>query len=236
MAFVSREASRESRTFGSRGKSVVISNGVVAAGLCLIVLGAALPHALASDRWKEAIATVFWVGEAGSEDNSYIPNVASAWDRHWMEHFGGIDDPEDRCGFEPCGFHPKENPFYVALPYDDMTEGGVRKASASAIPWRGAPGRSALKNRWIAVRANGRTCYAQWQDVGPFESDDIAYVFGDAREPRNKQIKAAGIDLSPAVRDCLQVEPVSRVSWRHVEEKEVPDGPWRKVVTTRPGP
>jgi hypothetical protein len=117
-----------------------------------------------------------------------------------------------------------------------MTEGGLRKASASAVPWRAAPGKSALKNRWIAVRANGRTCYAQWQDVGPFESDDIAYVFGDAPEPRNKQIKAAGIDLSPAMRDCLQVELVSRVAWRHVEEKEVPDGPWRKVITRRPGP
>jgi hypothetical protein len=186
--------------------------------------------------WKPAIATVFWVGEASSDDNGHIANFASAWDRHWLENFGGVDDPEDRCGFHPCGFTPKENPFYVALPYDDMTEDGAKKATAALIPWKGPPRKSALKNRWIAVRADGRTCYAQWQDVGPFESDDADYVFGDAREPRNKQITGAGIDLSPAVKDCLQVQPVSHVAWRHVDDKDVPDGPWRKIVTTRPGP
>jgi hypothetical protein len=55
-------------------------------------------------------------------------------------------------------------------------------------------------------------------------------------EPKNKLIKAAGIDLSPAVRDCLHVEPVANVSWRHVDDQDVPDGPWRKTVTTRSGP
>jgi hypothetical protein len=206
--------------------------GLIAACVTLPVA----PAAGSGFQWKPAIATVFWVGEESSDENGHIPNIASAWDSHWLDHFGGVDDPEDRCGFEPCGFKPKENPFYVALPYDDMTEGGGRKASAAQIPWRGAARKSALKNRWIAIRANGRTCYAQWQDVGPFESDDVAYVFGDAAEPTNKQIKAAGIDLSPAVRDCLKVEPVADVSWRHVDDHDVPDGPWRKTVTTRSGP
>jgi hypothetical protein len=236
MASVRPGARRESQAWEYIKKLPTASSSTIAASVCLIVLAAMLPHASASDRWKEAIATVFWVGEAGTADNRYIPNLASAWDRNWMAHFGGVDDPKDRCGFEPCAFTPKENPFYIALPYDDMTEAGSRKASAAAVPWESKPGRSALKNRWIAVRANGHTCYAQWQDVGPFESDDIAYVFGDAAEPRNKQIAAAGIDLSPAVRDCLQVEPVSHVAWRHVEAQDVPEGPWRKVVTTRPGP
>ncbi len=236
MASVRREARREGRTRGYRGKLPSASSRVIGTGACAILFAAMLPHALASDRWKEAIATVFWVGEAGSADNGYIHNVASAWDGNWMAHYGGIDDPTDRCGFEPCAFKPKENPFYVALPYNDITERGGRKASASAIPWASKSGRSALKNRWIAVQANGRTCYAQWQDVGPFDSDDIAYVFGEATEPRNKQLAGAGIDLSPAVRDCLQVEAVSRVSWRHVEARDVPDGPWRVVVSTRPGP
>ena len=213
--------------------------GCIMAAFGLIAACGVLPVALAAGKgfqWKPAIATVFWVGEEGSDENGHIPNIASAWDNHWLDHYGGVDDPEDRCGFEPCGFKPKENPFYVALPYDDMTEGGARKASATQIPWRGPARKSALKNRWIVIRANGHTCYAQWQDVGPFESDDLAYVFGDAVEPKNKLIKAAGIDLSPAVRDCLHVEPVANVSWRHVDDQDVPDGPWRKTVTTRSGP
>jgi hypothetical protein len=213
--------------------------GRVMAALGLMAAWSVLPAVSAAARdfqWKPAIATVFWVGEESSVENGHIPNIASAWDKRWLSHYGGVDDPEDRCGFEPCGFKPKENPFYIALPYDDLTESGARKASAAVVPWHGAARKSALKNRWIAIRANGRTCYAQWQDVGPFESDDVAYVFGEVMEPKNKQIKAAGIDLSPAVRDCLQVKPVAKVSWRHVDEKDVPDGPWRQVVTTRLGP
>ena len=150
-------------------------------------------------RWKSARATVFWVGESETEDNDHIANFKSAWDTNWVAHFGGIDDPDHRCGFEPCGFKPKENPFYVALPYDDMEESGRRKAVNAFIPWN-RPGakQSLLKNRWVAVRANGVTCYAQWQDVGPFEKDDADYVFGVAARPKNGKGESAGIDLSPA--------------------------------------
>jgi hypothetical protein len=191
----------------------------------------------ADRRWKSARATVFWVGEAETEDNDHIANFKSAWDANWVAHFGGIDNPEDRCGFEPCGFKPKENAFYVALPYDDMEENGRRKAVNGFIPWN-RPGakQSLLKNRWVAVRANGITCYAQWQDVGPFEKDDHAYVFGVAARPKNSKGESAGIDLSPAVRDCLGVGGLAEVKWRHVEGHEVPRGPWKRTVTKRPGP
>lgn len=188
-------------------------------------------------RWKTARATVFWVGESETDDNDHIANLKSAWDAKWVEHFGGIDDPDDRCGFAPCGFKPKENPFYVALPYDDMEEDGSRKVSNSFIPWNNpAAKQSLLKNRWLAVRANGITCYAQWQDVGPFENDDSGYVFGAASQPKNSKGVRAGIDLSPAVRDCLKVGGVAEVKWRHVEWHEVPDGPWKRTVTKRRGP
>ena len=145
-------------------------------------------NAVAEPRWKSGRATVFWVGESETEDNDHIANHKSAWDAKWVEHFGGIDDPDDRCEFVPCGFKPKENPFYVALPYDDMEEDGRRKAVNTFIPWD-KPGakQSLLKNRWIAIRANNVTCYAQWQDVGPFEKDDADYVFGDASQPKNSK-------------------------------------------------
>ena len=35
-----------------------------------------------------------------------------------------IDDPDARDGCRPAGFEPQMNPFYVALPYNDMAHGG----------------------------------------------------------------------------------------------------------------
>lgn len=186
-----------------------------------------------SSGWKHAVATVFWVGEDEASDNGFIHNRSSAWDIDWEEHYGGVDDPEERCGFEPCAFVPEENPFYVALPYNDLAR-GRRKDNASMIPWNDPASRtSVLKNRWIAVRYEGRICYGQWQDVGPFEEDDVAYVFGDVATPGNVIGVGAGIDLSPALRDCLRADDVAAVEWRHVEADDVPDGPWRTIITTR---
>jgi hypothetical protein len=194
-----------------------------------------------SDRqqgWKPAVATVFWVGEQASLDNAYVHNRASAWDADWLGHYGGVDVPMRRCGYRPCGFTPRENPFYVALPYDDMTEGGQRKSSASAkLGGRsGRSVRSSLKNRWIQVRSAKAVCYGQWEDVGPFETDDFDYVFGASVKPRNARDVGAGLDLSAALRDCLHVGNVSRVEWRHVDQRDVPPGPWTEIVTKRLGP
>jgi hypothetical protein len=184
--------------------------------------------------WKRGIATVFWVGEGETAENDYIHNSWSAWDMRWEEHYGGVDDPENRCGFQPCAFEPKENPFYVALPYNDLENNGKKKANATRIPWNDpAVKKSVLKNRWIEVRHDGKTCYGQWQDVGPFEQDDVEYVFGDAKEPQNPFGEKAGIDLSPALADCLGVDGSDDVQWRHVEFEHVPKGDWTKIITTR---
>lgn len=179
--------------------------------------------------WKRATATVFWVGEGESTDNGFIHNRASAWDETWDTSFGGDDDPEDRCGYRPCTFVPKQNPFYVALPYIERNEDETIKESAKAIPWyvetlfeHGV----LLKNRWVEIRTISASCYAQWEDVGPFETDDFAYVFGTSSAPKNSVDMRAGIDLSPAVRDCLGVEDVSLVWWRFVDSSQVPHGPW----------
>lgn len=185
--------------------------------------------------WKEGIATIFWVGEGETDDNGYISNAASAWDMRWMEHFGGLDDPNDRCGYNPCAFTPKENPFYVALPYSDLHDDGQRKENASIVPWNDVSSpTSVLKNRWIEVRHISYTCYGQWQDVGPFEEDDVDYVFGNAETPKNTFGEKAGIDLSPALADCLKIDGSDTVTWRHVDADQVPTGPWRAIITTRP--
>lgn len=204
---------------------------LIAALQALIALSGAPVVPAAEEGWKSATATVFWVGEGETDDNGFIHNRSSAWDVAWMEHFGGLDDPNDRCGSRPCAFIPNENPFYIALPYNDMAR-GRSKENATRIPWYEQSKRhSILKNRWVEVSAKGRSCFGEWQDVGPFETDDIEYVFGESERPLNREGLQAGIDLSPALRDCLGVGDVAEVRWRHVERADVPAGPWLEIVT-----
>ena len=185
----------------------------------------------ASFPWKRnVIATVFWVGELPTENNP-TPNTMSAWDQNWQANFGGYDQPDHREGYLPAGFTPSLNPFYVALPYNDVAKGGVHRPEASeVIPWfwesyRG-DGISVCKGRWIAIHHAGKVCYAQWEDVGPFEVDHWQYVFGK-ESPRPNRNQSAGIDLSPAVRDYLKLRSGETVEWRFANEREIPKGPWR---------
>jgi hypothetical protein len=185
----------------------------------------------AGSGWKRnVISTVFWVGEQPAEHNP-TPNNKSAWDQNWESNFGGYDDPERRNGYLPAGFIPALNPFYIALPYNDVAKGGVHRPEASeVIPWfwesyRG-DGISVCKGRWVAIHHEGRVCYAQWEDVGPFEVDHWQYVFGK-EQPRPNRNQAAGIDLSPAVRDFLQIRSGATVEWRFAGDHEVPMGPWK---------
>jgi hypothetical protein len=181
--------------------------------------------------WKRNItATVFWVGERPSANNP-TPNVMSAWDQDWQASFGGYDHPEARNGYAPVGFAPRLNPFYVALPYNDIGEDGRHRPEArEVIPWFWRSYRgdsvSVCKGRWLAIHHDGRVCYAQWEDVGPFETDHFQYVFG-SEPPRPNRNQGAGIDLSPAVRDFLNLRSGSTVEWRFAEDYEIPDGPWK---------
>lgn len=187
------------------------------------------PAALDTQGWKETIATVFWVGEGATADNDYIHNSASAWNEEWKGTFGGLDDPDDRCGYVPCAFRPKQSPFYVALPYNDLDDNGKQKKSAKRMSWydaSGDPYTSQMDGHWVAVRVGSKTCYGQVRDVGPFEEDDVEYVLGSATTARNTFDAKAGLDLSPAMRDCLDVGDVSTASWRFVDASAVPAGPW----------
>lgn len=179
---------------------------------------------------RNVVATVFWVGELPSQNNP-VPNTASAWDVNWQTNFGGYDHPERRSGYLPADFTPALNPFYVALPYNDVATGGKHRPEAqSVIPWfwedyRG-DGISVCKGRWTAIHYNGKVCYAQWEDVGPFKTDHWQYVFGD-ESPLPNRNAGAGIDLSPAVRDFLGLRSGERVEWRFADAQEIPQGPWK---------
>lgn len=201
------------------------------------LLAALSPDLAAQTSSRQVTTTVFWVGEPADADNGYIANAMSAWDDRWQNHYGGVDDPRNRSGYFPTGFTPKENPFYIALPYSDLTDGGKRKASAVNCPLSSnitLKQSSWCKNSWIAITSHGKTVYAQWEDVGPFETDDTAYVFG-TQPPRNKYGAHAGLDVSPAVRDYLGLSDIDIAHWKFVGENEVPNGPWKQIVTTSLG-
>jgi hypothetical protein len=168
---------------------------------------------------------VFWIGETGSGPS----NASSAWDSNWVAAYGGVDDPVRRKGFEPAAFRPRENPFYVALPYCDMQGGRLRPEAAKVVPWfieqfRGF-GSSVCKGHWLEIRHGAKICYAQWEDVGPFRTDSAGYVFGNERPSPNVN-RGAGIDVSPGVRDYLGLGSLDALDWRFVEQAEVPAGPW----------
>lgn len=175
-------------------------------------------------------ATVFWVGEEADQSNGFIHNNSSTWVRDWVGAFGGVDDPNSRCGYAPCGFVPHENPFYAALPYNDLQPNCQPKDSQASIYWfqgNTPAGQSLLKNRWIEIKNGNQVAYAQLQDAGPFGEDDVNYVFGHAR-PKEKR---AGLDLSPAAANYISLNMKGEVSWRFVDEHQVPDGDWKKTVT-----
>lgn len=196
-----------------------------------------MPHlGYARYPWKlDIVATVFWVGEQPTENNP-TPNDKSSWDTQWMQNFGGYDDPDPTKrsdNFTPAGFTPKQNPFYVALPYNDCIDYNSHKPEASrVIPWFKQKfvrsGKTVLKGQWIAIRYGNRVCYAQWEDCGPFVTDDHDYVFGNSR-PKNTSNRGAGIDISPGVRDYLGISSSGRCDWRFVDVSEVPAGPWRSL-------
>lgn len=186
-------------------------------------------------------ATYFYIGERPTQNNP-TPNTASSWDSAWDDNYGGYDDPNpaNRCPhtYAPLAFTPRLNPFYVALPYNDIQRGGPKPEAERVIPWyrRDKQGRyeSVCRGTWVQIYYNGRYCFAQWEDCGPFVTDDWQYVFGNAR-PRNTANQGAGIDISPAVRDYLGIQGgMAVVHWRFVDFSLVPGGPWARFGQDNP--
>ena len=191
-------------------------------------------------------ATVFWIGEPvgnGSTEN----NAISAYDDHWLADYGGFDDWRSfrTFPFFPP-FTPRENPFYLDLPFDDINNARAHALRRSVVPWAsrdaaqlaGPKPFSLMKNRWVKLWHGTHTCYGQVEDAGPYVYDDAAYVFGTHNQrPRSKRANNAGLDVSPALRDCLHFDTLNdednKVGWRFVDRAGVAVGPWTRVITTR---
>lgn len=176
--------------------------------------------------------------------------------------FGGCDGivaTSGRCEVErrvasknyfPSQITPKENPFYLDLPYDDLNDPIAFAERCNVIPWADDPGYtghctdrnfSYMKNKFVRITGPSRTvCYGQVEDAGPSHDNlyhDSAYVFGvnDAR-PLQQSFNNAGMDVSPALNSCLGYADLNgqndRVEWQFVDIRDVPDGPWKKVITS----
>src|SRR5881398_163873 len=125
--------------------------------------------------WKtNIVTTVFWVGEQAGGNNP-VPNYKSAWDANWTSNYGGFDSPDasSRKNYIPASFVPRQNPFYCALPYNDVTHGQFKPEAPLVIPWfkqaYAGQGQSVCWHRWIAIRKGNRACYAQWKIAAHFE-------------------------------------------------------------------
>jgi len=202
-----------------------------AAGITLAGRGPVQTGGLERYPWKLSIVTtIFWVGERPTANNP-VSNDRSSWDPNWISNYGGYDDPDSksRKDYIPMSFLPRQNPFYVALPYNDVVSGHTKPEAKDVIPWfRDAfvrDGQSVLKGRWLAIRRGNKVCYAQWEDCGPFFTDHWQYVFGHER-PKSNLNQNAGLDVSPAVRDYLGLDNIDVCDWRFVDIREVPAGPW----------
>lgn len=182
---------------------------------------------------KNIVTTTFWIGQGSTGYNS-TTNYKSAWDQAWTRNFGGTDCPDKRFGIAmpgsvtlPKRFAPTLNPYYVALPFNDIA---FPKLARKYVPWwneaffKENRWRSQCKGRWVMIEYRGRAAFAQWEDVGPLRFDHASYVFGTDRPTREHS--GAGLDVSPAVQDYLGLDGLCTTNWRFVEEEEVPYGPW----------
>jgi hypothetical protein len=202
-------------------------------------------------------STTFWVGEIFDPNASDGSQVLSTYNGSWLRDYGGCDGrmvgkdcrTERRTAADdwfPTAMTPKENPFYLDLPFDDVNDAAGVRTRAKVIPWarqaryasrlhdRDA---SMMKNRWVELRKGGRTCFGQIEDAGPGQYHDARYVFGhDDARPANRRYGGAGLDVSPALNGCLGYAELDgdgdRVSWRFVDDRDVPAGPWTRIVTT----
>lgn len=200
------------------------------------------------------VTTTFWVGEIFDPNAADGSQEISTYDSDWLGSYGGCDGisnggcaTEARSaanGYFPSSMSPRENPFYLDLPYDDINDETGFAQRDAVIPWaaefagsRGNSSVSYMKNRWVQLVYQGSTCYGQIEDAGPGEYHDAAYVFGsDDARPVNNRYGGAGMDVSPALTGCLGLPDLDGVTggidWRFVDAGEVPSGPWLTIVTS----
>ncbi|MFY1621055.1 hypothetical protein [Micromonospora sp. WMMD736] len=244
---------------GCRAFGVMVMVGIFAAACGHVGKAPAQPVRHEYPWHLDIVATTFWVGEILDPVAIDGSQMISTYDSNWYENYGGCDgvivdgvcdtEPRDASnGYFPKNMTPRQNPFYLDLPFDDINNEAAFAMRGHVVPWADEPayrGRaddrsiSFMKNRWVELHRNGRRCYGQIQDAGPAVYDDAAYVFGDGQvRPASTRFNGAGLDVSPALNGCLGFNDLNgssdRVDWRFVDDSQVPEGPWTRIITTSP--
>ncbi len=171
--------------------------------------------------WKTAIRTTVFELTRASHNNGSVNNYSGAW-----ATAKGVDTPVNPTYVDSNS--ARLNTFYLALPFNDLAH---PKEALHWVPSFWYPklrsktiGSSVCKDRWVEIKnRNGKICFAQWEDVGPSADDQPEYVFGSKRLDE----EVAGLALSPSAAKYLDMDKKSPiVSWRFIDEEDVPPGPW----------
>ena len=97
------------------------------------------------------VSTTFWVGEIFDPTAADGSQMYSTYDGDWFAHYGGCDGVATRGGcsterrtsanaYFPTRMSPRENPFYLDLPFDDVNDRQAFARRAQVIPWANDPG------------------------------------------------------------------------------------------------
>ena len=98
----------------------------------------------------DIVATTFWVGEIFDPNAADGSQVYSTYDAQWEAHYGGCDGvpvgsdcrTERRTAandYFPTAMSPRQNPFYLDLPFDDINDDAAFHQRGQVIPWAGEP-------------------------------------------------------------------------------------------------
>ena len=171
-------------------------------------------------QFKKTITTIFWVGEGATEDNGYIHNKSSYWDENWMKSYGGVDSPTHRKGDLPAAFTPKQNPFYIALPFAEVDGDGNLKEAAKKIPGFGENHGPLTEIAGLKSATRGSRASPSGRMSGPLRRRRFRLGVSAARSsPRTRGGLKAGLDISPAAAQYLGVEDSdapSGASWKRL--------------------
>jgi len=137
------------------------------------------------------VTTVFWL-ENRPELIIRCRTIEVPGTANWTGNYGGLDNPDSstRPQRYSGGVYPPPESLLLCACRTTMSMHGQFKPEAPlVIPWfkqaYTGPGQSVCKDRWVAIRKENRTCYAQWEDCGPFRTDHFQYVFQNERPKPN---------------------------------------------------